>query len=471
MKRAILLFAFIILVICQPAYSKMIMYATDPTNPGGDITMIDDDWIGLGSAAGRLTFMDESTDILQVGHADVRILSDYCLQLGSNNNVAVCTDEDTAQTVWNTSATGGNQIIIGSYLGNARDYDHASQTNPTIFVHSATDPNTNNTQWISLAHDTSYGVINWGSGGLKLAGEDVYLIDTGDDTELYIDSYDDDATDNAILFLRSADNTFESPAAIDSGDYLGQINFEGHDGSAFVPGANIVAVADTNWSASEHGTDIWFQTVDGAGGLATVLALTAEGYAGFQEASPNAVVEISGNGSTAFPVLMISSDDDNDGDYFIIEGDGDVGFGTGSPQGNQQWSSADTHGGYVWKIYSATSGALTGATDKIELDIPSGWIIKACQLHVKTAVVDDAGNDTWSSELNDGGQEEVLSAGSAASQNTNVQHIAHADAGYGGTLTDAETDILLTPNGGNFTQGEIEADCLCLGFDTWDNES
>lgn len=132
--------------------------------------------------------------------------------------------------------------------------------------------------------------------------------------------------------------------------------------------------------------------------------------------------------------------------------------------------TGSTHGGYITRTYSATSGTLAGATDKIELNIPTEWVIKQCQLHVKTAVVDDGGDDTWSSELNDGAQEEVLSAGSAAAQNTNVNHHCHANAGYGGTLTNAETDILLTPNGGNFTAGEIEAHCLCVGFDTWNNE-
>ena len=128
----------------------------------------------------------------------------------------------------------------------------------------------------------------------------------------------------------------------------------------------------------------------------------------------------------------------------------------------------NTHGGYIERTFAATSGTLTGATDTIELNIPSGWVIKQCQLHVKVAVTDTTGDDTWSSELNDGAQEEVISAASAAAQNTNVNHFAHADAGYGGTLTDAETDILLTPQGGEFSSGEIEAHCLATGFDAWD---
>ena len=183
------------------------------------------------------------------------------------------------------------------------------------------------------------------------------------------------------------------------------------------------------------------------------------------------------NSSVNQTMFRYSEDDDNlyisDGagttHWVTIDNAGNVGIGTTSPQGNVQISSTNTHGGYITKVYEATSGTLTGATDKIELDIPTNWVIEACQLHVKTAVV-TAGDNTWSSELNDGSQEEVISAGSAAAQNTNVTHHASADSAYGGTLTNAETDILLTPNGASFTSGEIEAHCIALGFDTWDNE-
>ena len=179
-------------------------------------------------------------------------------------------------------------------------------------------------------------------------------------------------------------------------------------------------------------------------------------------------------GYNALQIKVTETDTDTAADNNLIKAGTTVNeemFKVGNTGDVQQSSAlASTHGGYINKVYSATSGTLTGATDKIELNIPTGWIVKACQLHVKTAVVDDAGDDTWSSELNDGAQEEVISAGSAAAQNTNVNHFGHGDAGYGGTLTDAETDILLTPNAGNFSAGEIEAHCLCFGFDAWDAE-
>ncbi len=138
--------------------------------------------------------------------------------------------------------------------------------------------------------------------------------------------------------------------------------------------------------------------------------------------------------------------------------------------GSTQHVEDPTHGGYITKIYSATTGTLPAATtDTIQLNIPTGWVIQGCQLHVKTAL---AGGDTWDAELNDGATEEAIATNQAVAQNTNVNHHASADAGYGGTLTDAETDILITKNGGgSFTaQGEIEATCIAKGFDAWDAE-
>ncbi len=133
-------------------------------------------------------------------------------------------------------------------------------------------------------------------------------------------------------------------------------------------------------------------------------------------------------------------------------------------------SDDGTHGGYLTRVFAASTGTLPAATtDTIQLNIPTGWVIQGCQLHVKTAL---AGGDTWDAELNDGSQEEVIASNQAVAQNTNVNHHASADAGYGGTLTDAETDILITKNGGgSFTaQGEIEATCIAKGFDAWDAE-
>lgn len=67
--------------------------------------------------------------------------------------------------IWVT-ADGGNQLILSpsNTFAQYRDYDHGLPTNPTFFVQSATDPNTDNAQWLSLAHDQTNAVFGLGSG-------------------------------------------------------------------------------------------------------------------------------------------------------------------------------------------------------------------------------------------------------------------------------------------------------------------
>jgi len=62
----------------------------------------------------------------------------------------------------------GNQFIIGNYLSARQDFDHAAQTNPTLYIHSDTPPDTANDEWISLTHNVTDGVIAVGSGVLQL---------------------------------------------------------------------------------------------------------------------------------------------------------------------------------------------------------------------------------------------------------------------------------------------------------------
>jgi parallel beta-helix repeat protein len=102
-----------------------------------------------------------------------------------------------------------------------------------------------------------------------------------------------------------------------------------------------------------------------------------------------------------------------------------------------------------------SSGTLAGATDTIEVNLPVGAIIVGVSLNVEVAVTDDAGDDTWSAEFNDGATVAAIVTGAAAAQNTKVKKLL--DPNTETVKTDAGTDILLTPNGGNFSAGEIRA--------------
>lgn len=67
------------------------------------------------------------------------------------------------------SYAAGNNTIITRDDNAEKDHDHSPSSNPTFFWHSSTNPDTDNTQWGSLSHDTNDFVIGTGKGHVKIA--------------------------------------------------------------------------------------------------------------------------------------------------------------------------------------------------------------------------------------------------------------------------------------------------------------
>lgn len=96
----------------------------------------------------------------------------------------------------------------------------------------------------------------------------------------------------------------------------------------------------------------------------------------------------------------------------------------------------------------------TGGTAVSSLDIPGGAMIFAAQIINKTDIADDDGNDTYTAAFS-GGSTADINGGSAIAkdQNTKVSEVFNIKT------TDV-TNITLTPNGTNFTSGEVRLDVL-----------
>lgn len=69
-----------------------------------------------------------------------------------------------AQMVLAVNDNVGNQFILTNYDLSHIDHDHATQANPTFYVHSDTSPSTSNDEWVSLTHDKTDAVFGLGSG-------------------------------------------------------------------------------------------------------------------------------------------------------------------------------------------------------------------------------------------------------------------------------------------------------------------
>jgi hypothetical protein len=108
---------------------------------------------------------------------------------------------------------GANHVIIADIDDAGTDYGRAAATDPTLFIQSADEATT--TDFISLAHDQTRGVIDVGGGNLSLAFAGASKVIVGASTGNYIA---EGATDNdfetAISFTDpTADRTVTVPDA------------------------------------------------------------------------------------------------------------------------------------------------------------------------------------------------------------------------------------------------------------------
>jgi hypothetical protein len=74
--------------------------------------------------------------------------------------------------------TASLQLQLISRDHNNDDYGHALQSNPTLFIHSVSADTTATDEWISFTHDVTDGVIDVGSGNIKLADPVEFASDT-----------------------------------------------------------------------------------------------------------------------------------------------------------------------------------------------------------------------------------------------------------------------------------------------------
>jgi hypothetical protein len=107
-------------------------------------------------------------DTFNVG-GGASVAGTFQLLIGSGHGEKVITDDGLHIGVPYVDNVGNRvfSFVDGAYID--KDFDHDTlQTNPTVFFHSAVDPDSDNTQWGSLSHDQSDFVVNAGKGGFKV---------------------------------------------------------------------------------------------------------------------------------------------------------------------------------------------------------------------------------------------------------------------------------------------------------------
>jgi len=117
-------------------------------------------------------YHDQGKGIITVGTGSVTLNANsngkIIFQDGGSSLFNVVTDAAGDQSMFATEDVGGNQIIITNDGNSTKDHDHATQTNPTVYIQSDTDPDTDNQQWGSLSHDQTDFIITGDAGDTKI---------------------------------------------------------------------------------------------------------------------------------------------------------------------------------------------------------------------------------------------------------------------------------------------------------------
>jgi len=217
---------------------------------------------------------------------------------------------DRDQLDWLLGDTAGNQLVIGNYGSSLdQDFDHGIQTDPTLFIHSDTDPNTNNTQWISFSHNKVDGVLNTGLGGiiatpgLRIPDDIGLTFGDSDEYKTFFDEATDDQLINITTVTTGTADTdplylWVVPAGVDAGQEI----------AGFGVGAQ--TVGGNRWKLTEDGSTT--QTESGT-----------FGGSGQSNLARGLVINEGSYGADALSDLRVETNAEDQ--FFIIDSSADLG--------------------------------------------------------------------------------------------------------------------------------------------------
>lgn len=127
-----------------------------------DIGAVNDNFFVSGEAefAGNVFLQGEVRS-----NANQFFANNLSLVFGSPTAFILEYDSISDQMLFSLDSTIGNQIVVVNVAFRTRNFDHLNQPNPTQYIHSETDPDIDNTQWLSSAHNQTDKVSGIGKGG------------------------------------------------------------------------------------------------------------------------------------------------------------------------------------------------------------------------------------------------------------------------------------------------------------------
>ncbi len=209
---------------------------------------------------------------------------------------------------------GGNQLILTNSSNAGNDHDHAVQTDPTFYIHSDTDPDTDNTQWLSFAHTKTNAIFGLGTGAYIFQDGNVGIGTTSVSAKLEVEVAD---TDNVPGILIDNNDTTNDTAGlmismVDQSGIPLFITPQTNEPSVSTEGA---IYADTDDNLYYYDGTSW-------------VDLTAGGTATLQDADTDTKIQVEETGDEDKIHF-----DTAGSERMIIDDSGLVGIGTDVPSG------------------------------------------------------------------------------------------------------------------------------------------
>jgi len=195
----------------------------------------------------------------------------------------------------------GNQIVVTALANRLKVHDHATPTNPTLFVHSVIDPDTSNDQWVSLAHDQTNAVLGVGKGALSV-GTSLLLQTAANGTTHGAGS----ASANPYMKVRKINDEIVTTVSVslgagaasqnmtnvgDDGDAIGYHDGSSGNGAAYIFGPFAKATHGLIYSVEM----VCLQTPAGGGADIDLIGTTTATHVADDAVSGTAIVTAGGN--------------------------------------------------------------------------------------------------------------------------------------------------------------------------------
>ena len=147
---------------------------------------------------------------------------------------------------------------------------------------------------VRIDHDGKVGIGESSPDGRLEISDGLGQVSTG----VYISNTRNANNNNFIRFRKSRQASGNDETIITSGDYLGQIEFQGADATnGYETGAVIYAVTEGTIGSNQIPTNLQFHTENTSGTLAERMRITANGNVGINDTSPSQKLSIDVNSS------------------------------------------------------------------------------------------------------------------------------------------------------------------------------